>query len=432
MIERLRTRIQATATVERYRKSVGDFTRRRRLTFGRVVVLILRGHKLSLQTGLSKFFHGLGDVLQTPTASAYSQARRKIAPEVFRELTRQMCADVYELCGADKEIRLWQGHRLLGADGTMFNLPDSAELRKAFTEQGNQHKTYPQALGVVLYDLLNDIGLDGEMGPLQHEKNMLFGLWGQTRAGDVVVLDRLFADYSVIAVASSTGRHVVIRCGRKRAQQIDDFWNSKATERIIHLRLSQHRETRIYVTTQNLPTSVRVRLIKFELPSGETEVLLTTLCDKKIYPTAVFYEVYGARWKQETYYKRVKSIFELERFSGLTEQTIRQDFHGVILLATLESILTRDAQEELASDVPETPLKTTAAVNRAESYAILLDRIVHLLLNKNVSLQRLMEEMHHLFLLHPIRHAPHRSAPRRPPTSSAQLKFHMYRKRLTC
>jgi len=44
--------------------------------------------------------------------------------------------------------------------------------------------------------------------------------------------------------------------------------------------------------------------LKFTLPTGETEVLLTTLCDQRRYPTAEFYQVYGWRWGNETYYDR--------------------------------------------------------------------------------------------------------------------------------
>jgi hypothetical protein len=76
--------------------------------------------------------------------------------------------------------------------------------------------------------------------------------------------------------------------------------------------------------------------VKFKLENGEEEVLLTTLCDQKEYPREEFYELYGWRWRDETYYDRIKNIFEVERFSGQTEVSIKQDFYGVILLASLK------------------------------------------------------------------------------------------------
>ena len=50
-------------------------------------MLILRGHKFSLQNALNKVFGALGKLRLVPTASAYSQARRKLDPALFQELT---------------------------------------------------------------------------------------------------------------------------------------------------------------------------------------------------------------------------------------------------------------------------------------------------------------------------------------------------------
>jgi hypothetical protein len=46
--------------------------------------------------------------------------------------------------------------------------------------------------------------------------------------------------------------------------------------------------------------------------------------------------VYGWREGGETYYDRLKNIFEVERFSGRSVLSIEQDFYGVIFLATLQ------------------------------------------------------------------------------------------------
>jgi hypothetical protein len=83
-----------------------------------VAVLILRGHKLSLQNTLNKFFSALGEVFPVPTTSAYCQARQKVQPELFRHLNEVVGQDFYELYGADHQVKLWYGHRVLGADGT--------------------------------------------------------------------------------------------------------------------------------------------------------------------------------------------------------------------------------------------------------------------------------------------------------------------------
>jgi hypothetical protein len=423
-------------TSAEYRQEIKDFTRKRVLTFGRVAILILRGHKISLQNALNKFFGAMGEVFSVPTASALSQARQKIRPELFVRLNEVVVGDFYQLYGADGEVRLWRGHRVVGADGTYLNLPDTPELRREFSVQRNQHRhkqsEQVQALAMVLHDLRNDLGLAAALAPAHSaEKDLLFNqLWGQTRRGDVLVLDRNWADYTVIARAYVDGRQVVIRCPGQSFAAVNEFWESDLTEAILWLPVPTTPKTRAFVREHNLPEEIQVRLLKFTLESGETEVLLTTLCNRRRYPTAEFYTLYGWRWGDETYYDRIKNIFELERFSGLSATAIKQDFYGVIFLATLESVLIKSAQSELSEEAAERNCANTPRVNRAVSYVSLVDRAVELLADPCRSPDQVLEELHHLLKTNPTRHRAGRKFDRPKLTHARKLRFHRYTKRI--
>ena len=66
-----------------------------------------------------------------------------------------------------------------------------------------------QALAGVLFDVRHDIAIGALLGPLQAEKNFLLGgLWQATKRGDLIIMDRLFADYAVIATAKKDRREV--------------------------------------------------------------------------------------------------------------------------------------------------------------------------------------------------------------------------------
>jgi len=92
-------RIASAETRAKFRTTPTAFTRDRVLTFPLIVMLILRGHKFSLQNALNKVFGALGKSRLAPTASAYSQARRKLDPAVFQELTTMTAQDFYRLSG---------------------------------------------------------------------------------------------------------------------------------------------------------------------------------------------------------------------------------------------------------------------------------------------------------------------------------------------
>ena len=394
--------------------------------------MILRGHKFSIQNALNKFFGALGQVFSVPTPSAYSHARKKLKPEVFIHLNEVVCEDFYQLYGADSEVKTWRGQRVIGYDGTYLNLPDTQELRQHFTVQRNQHQSScVQALAGVLYDLRNDLGLAATLAKVQAEKNLLINeLWSATRQGDLLVMDRNFADYAVIGWAVKTGRHVLIRCPSQTFSLVNDFWKAEQSEAIITLSVPQSATTKEFVLKHQLPEQIKVRLLKFTLETGETEVLLTTLLDRRRYPTAEFKQVYGWRWGQETYYDRIKNIFEVERFSGFSEAVIRQDFHGVIFLATLESVLVKRPQAELIERDLERQNQTPAQVNRVVSYVTLIDRVTQLLVDPRSSPEQTLSEIEHLLKTNPTRNPKGRQFEREKLKHSRKLRFHRYIKRL--
>lgn len=62
----------------------------------------------------------------------------------------------------------WRGHRLLGVDSSLVRLPRSAAVGQVFGwVQGANHRgpleRYPQARVSVLYDVLNQVGLEGRL-----------------------------------------------------------------------------------------------------------------------------------------------------------------------------------------------------------------------------------------------------------------------------
>lgn len=423
----------ADKTREKYRVSDKDFTRQRVLSFTIVAVSILRGHKFSLQNALNKVFEALGKLRLTPTNSAFCQARQKISPELFVHLHKTARDDFYQLYGQDGEVLTWRGHRVLAYDGTNLNLPNTPDLQKAFSIPRNQKGAQGvQALAGVLYDVRNDIAIGAQLGPIQAEKNFLLNdLWSGTKPGDLIVMDRLFDDYVIIATAKRDRREVLIRCPRNSFAVVQEFWASEETERIVTLEIPQRSKTRKYVAQNNLPESVMVRLIKFTLETGEVEVLLTTLCNRRRYPTAEFKEVYHWRWNEEGFFDRVKNIFEVERFSGFSETAIKQDFFGVIFLATLESILTKGTQSELAEQDRRRRNKTQAMVNRSVSYVSLVDRAIQLLADPRTDPEEVLEELQFLFKKDPTRNLKDRKFERKKFNHSARLRFHRYRKRIS-
>ncbi len=417
--------------MQRFRVKATDFTRKRVLSWETVVVLILSGHKVSLQNALNKVFRALGQVWRVVTASAYSQARQKVQPEVFVHLNAVACEEYYTRYGVDHEVELWHGQRVLGVDGSYLNLPDTEETRRRFSVQTNQHLggEQVQALASVLYDLRNEIGLSAALGPKQAEKNLLFAHHlAAMQAGDVVVGDRAYADYSVLATLVAQQCHFVIRFPRQSFAVVNAFWAAPAREQVVSVTVTS--KARAYVAKQHLSTTLPLRLIKVELATGEVEVVGTDLLDAQTYPAAEFKAVYGWRWNHETYHDRLKNIFEVERFSGTSVQTITQDFYGVVFLATLESILSKPAQAHLTAQGQARGCANPPKVNRAVSYVAVLEHVVELLGTPHLNPGQTLAAIEHLLQTNPTRQRQGRQFERQKRSAAHRLRFAKYGKRV--
>jgi hypothetical protein len=83
------------------------------------------------------------------TKSAFVQARKKIRPEVFDELSRVLLNEFYT--NNDPAIKLWNGFRLLAVDGTRITLPITNELKVIYGETKNQSSTVLSRQDVPLF-----------------------------------------------------------------------------------------------------------------------------------------------------------------------------------------------------------------------------------------------------------------------------------------
>jgi hypothetical protein len=148
------------------------------------------------------------------------------------------------------------------------------------TEQG-------QALASVRYDLRKDLGLSAALGPKQAEKTQVVETQlAVTRRGDGLVCDRAYADDSVRAMLLAWQGHCVSRFPRQSFTAGNAVWTSSAQECVVTRAVPA--SARAYGREQQLATTLRVRLLKVRLPSGEGEGLGTNLLDARRYPAAGF------------------------------------------------------------------------------------------------------------------------------------------------
>ena len=121
---------------------------------------------------------------------------------------------------------------------------------------------------------------------------------------------------------------------------------------------------------------VRVRLLRLELNTGETEILVTSLTDMDKYRYGLFADLYHCRWPIEEDYKSLKYRLQIENFSGKSVHSVYQDFHAKVFSKNLTAIIataTREAIREKSKN-----LKYAHRINFAQALSKMKDNIVML------------------------------------------------------
>jgi hypothetical protein len=405
----------------RNRKAEKMFTRLRSLPFGVVLIMVLRKSVKSLQCIVNETMSGLG--FDEVSASAYSQARYKLKHTAFIELNQKAIVDVlYQ----DEDYKKFWGKRILAIDGSKIRLPNTQEICDTFGtiaySQGQDSEVqgeHPYALGSVLFDVLNRIALDASLGQANaYEVDLAIAHLAHTRRGDLLLMDRNYPSYRMLATCLQSERDFVIRCSAASFGVARRMLKGEgADSQIVTLTPCAEQMPRMYAS--GLPETLTVRFVRVLLNTGEFEVMVTSLLDETRYPTDEFLVLYGLRWGIETFYGLIKTRLTLENFTGLGVEAVKQDFYATLYLSGLESVLTGQAQALLDAKNTQYPQK----VNRAVSFNAIKTQAFTLLMS-DLATDVIFQQLTALFLKNPCLERKDRNPPRKKSSAAVLLNYH--------
>ena len=375
--------IFAPSTKLRYKTKEKAFTRKRKITFELLILSLLNMPKRTLSLELCSFFSYLkgriSGVVTNVTTSAFTQRRQNISPEVFVGMNQVITDEYYS--DNEERVSLWNGHRLLGVDGSYINLPYSKDLYEIYGAYNNQKKTDDVILGrvSVLYDVLNNMVIEGFLRPKsQGEISLAREHVKKLQENDLVIFDRGYPCFDLAYKTLVKRSDFLFRCKHSHSSVTKRFMNSNKQEDIVKIKPTQNQSFKDKPYTKD--NVITVRLLKVKLDSGEIELLMTSLLDNEKYPYKVFKSLYFKRWGVETYYDRLKNILRVENFSGLKHQAILQDFQCALFISNVQSLIIEEAQE--AADEKYKDRKYEYKINTSVSLGFLKYRILDLFINK--------------------------------------------------
>ncbi len=307
------------------RLSPKAFTRNRKLTFAKLLSLMLSGMTSSVQQELDRLagmLLGSTDLIRDTSAQAFSKARQGFSAKAFRLLNQKLIGLTEENIQSPR----WRGLRIVAADASklLLSLKD-ATARKAH-----------EAIAFMLYLPGLEMTLDFELySPKVGERQMLFEHLKSLRKDDLLVLDRGYPASWLIAVLILLGIPFCIRADDTGFAAVRKFRRSGLREAIVMLPAPKKADVEDYNCSQ-VPS--KVRLVRVVTPNGKEHILITSLLDTSAYPAAEFAALYHARWRIEEAFKRIKHRLCLEQLTGLNWLAAQQDFGAKLLCDNLNAL----------------------------------------------------------------------------------------------
>jgi len=392
---------------EQFKLKSTYFTRRKKIGFINTVLIISNMLRKSLGLEIENFIyffnHRNSDKLSTFTKSAFIQNRNKISHKVFNYLSSIIVEEFY----TDNElsVKLWNGFRLLAVDGSRISLPNTKELEKFYGVAKNQSKTtVVQARVSVLYDVLNDFVIDGQLSPLETgEPQLAKEHLKTTKEKDLIIYDRGYPSFDLVYQHIKQNRDFLFRVKIDFNNVIKAFVASnKSSQTVV---ISPGKNMDLSQKSYGKHAQVKVRLIMITLKDGTKELLMTSLLNSKKYGNKIFKELYFKRWRVETFYDELKNKLKVEHFSGYSNQSILQDFSASLFVSNIQTLMVNEIEAELNES---NNTKYRYKVNTNLSYGFLKNRIIDLLSGEK-DMESINIELKNLFKRHLVPIRPNRS-----------------------
>jgi hypothetical protein len=304
---------------ELYSASLSAFTREQDLPFRTLVVLLLNMLKRSVSVEIRRFFHHIKKA--SCTKAAFCMQRKKLKAEFFQSWNDVLIRSFHQEYG--KNAARWKGFTLCAIDGSVFNLPDTPELRELYGCASSEKGTHGAvARSAILYDVLNKLVIAGYLHPyLSSERAAVAPLLRHLPKNSLITFDRGYPCYWMFYLLQAHSQcKFVMRVSTGFNKEVKQFVQSPQTDAILHLQpgyeaMKTLQEAGYPVTKE---TTVALRFVKVILSTGETEVLATNLTDPACYTAEDLKQVYHLRWGVETFYgiakKRVTDrIFQWDK-----------------------------------------------------------------------------------------------------------------------
>jgi hypothetical protein len=340
--QRLESLLRRTARKEK---------RRRRLPASSVVWLVV-AMTLFAHLSIPKAFRALHPSPDRPEPddSAFTKARARLGVLPMRLLFDELSARLAPASLPGVCYRHW---RLMGLDGSVFDLPDTPANVAVFGRQSNQRSPYafPQLRVLALCELGTHQVHDFAFRPIDvAEQDMVKPLLRRLRPGMLLLWDRNFFSYQLTRAVLATGCELLARVKATQLvfKRIEELPDGSYLSKIYPS----------YADKQKDRNGLTVRIIEYTHDDanrpgcGMKHRLLTSVLDPEEMPAREAPVVYHERWEEELALDEIKTHLNGREvlLRSKTPRGVAQELYGMMLAHRVIRQVMLDAAQAKKAD----------------------------------------------------------------------------------
>lgn len=272
----------------------------------------------------------------------YCRARGRLPIAVVEHLARDIATRCERRVSEDW---LWHGRHVKLADGTTVTMADTEENQEAFPQQSCQKEGlgFPIARLVVLLSLATGMIHGMAMGRFEGKQTGELALFreliDQLDPDDIVLVDKLFCTYFMIALLLERNVDMVVRL---HASRLVDLRRAKRLGKNDYLITWERPDRPAWMdqeTYERMPRILQLRLIQVKInePGFRTESLdiVTTLTDVEQYSSDEIAQLYGRRWLAELDIRSIKITLGMDHMRCKSPEMVRKEMWTCLLAYNL-------------------------------------------------------------------------------------------------
>lgn len=383
-LNKIRNRIHSKELKEKWRKSITDFTRKRKMDFEKLIHYILNKKGLSTNMEINNFFDKINEETDM-SAQALLDQRLKLKPEIFVDLNEDYLKGFYSEY-RETDVKNYKGYILKAIDGTDFEIPNTEKSKDTFgrvkTKSG---ESIPRTSVSMCYDVLNGYIID--VIPEKYRSNEIYMAKKHMKKDQeitedyesIYIMDRNYVSLDFITFLKKNEINFLARLNL--GYYVKETTNMKTKDEIIEIERTKERMKRKYFENEETReyakrNKIEVRILKYILETGEEEYLITNL---KEFSYEEIFEIYGKRWNIETLYNSLKNKLQIEKFTSSKEEIIKQDIYASTLVYNMIQTMKNEAKE----DIEQKKYKYEMKINENITIGLFKNEMIYIMLEEN-------------------------------------------------